>query len=69
MPDMDGATFYERMAELGIGDRFVLMTGGAYTPRATEFIGRGVCPSISKPFLLERLLTLLHELTRDRTAS
>jgi signal transduction histidine kinase/ActR/RegA family two-component response regulator len=69
MPDVDGAAFYERMVALGIGDRFVLMSGGAFTPRATEFVGRCACPSISKPFLLERLIVLLDEVTRDRTAS
>ncbi len=59
MPDVDGATFYERMRELGVADRFVLMTGGAFTPRAAAFIGANACPTIAKPFLLERLLALL----------
>ena len=64
MPGIDGVTFYERMEALGIADRFVLMTGGAFTPRAAEFIARRACPRIGKPFLLERLLTLLDEVTR-----
>ena len=69
MPEIDGAAFYERLTSLGIGDRFVLMTGGAYTPRTSEFISRGACPTISKPFLLERLLALLEQITLGRTAS
>lgn len=63
MPDIDGAAFHERMREMGIGDRFVLMTGGAFTPRAAEFVRTGVCPSIVKPFVLERLLALLDTVT------
>jgi two-component system NtrC family sensor kinase len=69
MPEVDGATFYARMAELGVADRFVLMTGGAFTPHAAEFVRRGVCPRIDKPFMLERLLTLLDQVTRDRPSS
>jgi DNA-binding NtrC family response regulator len=69
MPGMDGVTFYDRMLELGVGDRFILMTGGAFTARASEFIRSGACPSISKPFMLERLLALLDEVTQARRAS
>lgn len=69
MPEIDGAAFYERLKTLGIADRFVLMTGGAYTPRAAEFLSRGVCPTISKPFLLERLLALLEQVTHGPSAS
>lgn len=69
MPEMDGVTFYERMQSMGIADRFVLMTGGAFTPRASEFLARNACPSIGKPFLLERLLALLDSVSRSRRAS
>jgi len=69
MPDIDGAAFYERLTDLGIADRFVLMTGGAYTPRTSAFISRGVCPTISKPFLLERLLVILDQVTLGRSVS
>lgn len=69
MPELDGAELYDRLTKLGIGDRFVLMTGGAYTPRALEFMSRRVCPTISKPFLLERLLALLEQVTRGPSAS
>ena len=69
MPGTDGVTFYERMQEMGIADRFVVMTGGAFAPRAADFVRSGVCPSIGKPFLLERLLALLDEVTEARHAS
>ncbi|MDB4938625.1 MAG: Histidine kinase [Labilithrix sp.] len=69
MPDLDGAAFYARMEALGIADRFVLMTGGAFTERASEFMRRGACPRIGKPFLLERLLALFEDVTRDRPSS
>ena len=69
MPGTDGASFYERMELLGIADRFVLMTGGAFTPRAAEFIARDLCPRIGKPFPLEHLLDLLDDVTQGRSAS
>lgn len=69
MPGMDGVTFYERMLEMGVGDRFILMTGGAFTARASDFMRSGVCPCIGKPFLLERLLALLDDVTQARRAS
>ena len=66
MPEVDGATFYARMGELGVADRFVLMTGGAYTQGTAEFVAAKRCPSIPKPFQLERLLELLDDFARDR---
>lgn len=58
MPEVDGEMFHERMRELGVADRFVLMTGGAFTPRSAAFIATNACPTIAKPFQLERLLAL-----------
>lgn len=69
MPEVDGVAFYERMQAMGIAERFILMTGGAFTTRAAEFIARNACPNIGKPFLLERLLTLIDEVSRNRRAS
>jgi DNA-binding NtrC family response regulator len=66
MPEIDGVTFYERMQAMGIADRFVLMTGGAFAPRAASFVESRACPSISKPFLLERLLALLDRVAPPR---
>jgi CheY-like chemotaxis protein len=69
MPGMDGVTFYDRMLEMGVGDRFILMTGGAFTARASDFMRSEACPTISKPFPLERLLALLDDVTQARRAS
>ncbi|MDB4944401.1 MAG: Histidine kinase [Labilithrix sp.] len=68
MPDIDGATFYARMNALGVADRFILMTGGAFTQRAAEFIANRACPMIAKPFLVEELLALLDRVARRRQA-
>jgi len=69
MPGTDGPTFHARMTELGVGDRFVLMTGGAFTPRAQEFVAKNACPTIDKPFMVDHLLRVLDSVTRGRTAS
>jgi DNA-binding NtrC family response regulator len=66
MPEIDGVAFYERALRFGFGDRFILMTGGAFTPRASEFMARSACPSIDKPFQLEQLLALIEEVGRGR---
>jgi DNA-binding NtrC family response regulator len=69
MPEIDGAAFYEKMSELGIEDRFVLMSGGAFTDRGRELVASRVCPCIDKPFLIEELLTLLDEVTQGPPSS
>lgn len=66
MPILDGPMFHARMKDLGIDDRFVLMTGGAYTSRAAEFLDANACPKIDKPFRLEVLLALLEDVTLAR---
>jgi signal transduction histidine kinase/ActR/RegA family two-component response regulator len=69
MPEIDGVTFFEQMQSLGVEDRFLLMTGGAFTARAAEFVSRRACRSIEKPFMIDRLLALLDEVSRSRPAS
>jgi len=64
MPGVDGVAFYQRMVELGVAERFVLMTGGAFTPRAADFLETTACPTIAKPFMMERLLDLLDDVER-----
>ena len=66
MPDVDGVAFYEKMAALGVASRFILMTGGAFTPRAADFIAATPCPMIAKPFQLEELLALLDSVARKQ---
>jgi CheY-like chemotaxis protein len=69
MPEIDGVTFFEQMQSLGVENRFLLMTGGAFTQRAAEFVSRRACRSIEKPFMIDRLLALLDEVSRSRPAS
>ncbi len=73
MPVADGPAFHARMAELGVGSRFVLMTGGAFTARARAFVDGEVCARIEKPFRIDDLLQLLDRVgspvSPDRIAS
>jgi signal transduction histidine kinase/CheY-like chemotaxis protein len=68
MPVIDGVAFYEHMKRLGISDRFVLMTGGAYTPRATTFLATVQCARIAKPFTPAQLTAVLARVTNDAAA-
>ncbi len=64
MPDVTGMDFYEALARDGspLLDRVVFMTGGAYTERAREFLARVPNERIQKPFLPERLESLVARL-------
>jgi CheY-like chemotaxis protein len=62
MPEISGMELYERVRESHpeLADRFVFMTGGAFTDRARDFLERHGHPRIEKPFSLhdvERLLS------------
>lgn len=61
MAEIDGVSFFEEMSRRGIGDRFVVMTGGAWTPRAWTFLERRVCPVIEKPFMFHELLRVIDD--------
>jgi len=59
MPEIDGVAFYQRLKELGLDDRFVLMTAGAFSPRGEAFLREAPCRQIAKPFTPDTLLALL----------
>jgi signal transduction histidine kinase len=63
MPEIDGVEFYAHVEALGIGDRFVLMTAGAFTSHGEEFLRQAKCRRIGKPFTLDRLLAVLESAT------
>jgi signal transduction histidine kinase len=67
MPQFDGAAFYEEMKRLGAADRFVLMTGGAYTSRTTAFLANAQCARIEKPFTPDQLDAVLAKVTAKLT--
>jgi PAS domain S-box-containing protein len=61
MPGMSGMDLYEHIARErpGIEHRFVLMTGGAFTPRARKFLEDVPNHRLDKPFRLEALEAVL----------
>jgi len=52
MPEVSGMDVFEAVADrhVGLGDRFVFMTGGAFTPRARAFLDRVANERFEKPF-------------------
>ncbi len=52
MPEMSGMELHEWLAERdpALADRMVFITGGAFTPRAAEFLGRVDNLRLEKPF-------------------
>ena len=63
MPEIDGVAFYSHMESLGLANRFVLMTAGAYTLHGEEFLRQAKCRRIGKPFTLDKLLSVLSAVT------
>lgn len=52
MPDVTGMDIYEELEQRDpeMASRFVFMTGGAFTPRAREFVDRSPSKLLYKPF-------------------
>jgi DNA-binding NtrC family response regulator len=52
MPNMTGMDLFAEVArrQPGLERRFVFMTGGAFTPRATEFLAQVKNRRLEKPF-------------------
>ncbi|HWM84511.1 MAG TPA: ATP-binding protein, partial [Kofleriaceae bacterium] len=67
MRDLSGMDLYEqvRRARPGLEQRFVFMTGGAFTARARDFVAHVKVPCLSKPFHPHQVLAAL----RGRPAS
>jgi PAS domain S-box-containing protein len=62
MPGMTGMDLFEQVKRRAPerARRFVFMTGGAFTRRASEFLAEGDLPCIAKPFDLDELSRVLH---------
>jgi two-component system cell cycle sensor histidine kinase/response regulator CckA len=64
MPEVSGMDVYETMVEErpDIAQRFIFMTGGAFTERARAFLERVSNPKLEKPFdgKTLRMLVSLH---------
>ena len=63
MPDMTGMDLHaELSARLpDYADRMIFLTGGAFTPRAREFLDRVHNPWIEKPVELQQLRALVRD--------
>jgi PAS domain S-box-containing protein len=71
MPDIPGFDIFEAVvaSHPELADRFVFMTGGAFTERAREFLRTVSNPRLEKPFLVEDIERLLHERAGTSPAS
>jgi CheY-like chemotaxis protein len=61
MPEMSGAEVYAaaRSAWPELADRFIFITGGAFSPEARRFLDEAAISCINKPFQVEELLDLI----------
>jgi signal transduction histidine kinase/DNA-binding response OmpR family regulator len=61
MPEMSGAEFYQVVKQRwpDVAQRFIFITGGAFSPEARRFLDEAVIACINKPFQLDELLELI----------
>ena len=66
MPEMTGMDLYAELGKLAgdQADRLVFVTGGAFTPRAREFLERVPNARVEKPIDFQNLRLLLRNLRR-----
>jgi signal transduction histidine kinase/ActR/RegA family two-component response regulator len=71
MPEMSGMGFHEavRARWPALAERFVFVTGGAFSPDAKRFLEESVCSVIQKPFRVEDLLALIERKAREAAGS
>jgi CheY-like chemotaxis protein len=67
MPELSGMRLYEvvRARWPSLAERFVFVTGGAFSPDARRFLEESVCAIIHKPFRVEDLLALIDRKARE----
>ncbi len=67
MPDISGIAVYEQVEKQHpeVADRFVFMTGGAFTERAREFLEQHQGPRLEKPFDIRDVEALIHRRQAD----
>ena len=61
MPEMSGADVYRLVSERwpGLEQRFIIITGGAFSPEARRFMEEGVVTCVNKPFQLNEILEII----------
>lgn len=66
MPELDGPSFYERVGALHprLLDRLVFLTGGAFTPRAKEFVASASPLVLEKPISSKELLGVVRRIAQ-----
>jgi PAS domain S-box-containing protein len=71
MPEMSGIDLHEALARVSptLAGRMVFLTGGAFTPRAREFLSNIKNPCVEKPFLPRDLQELVRSLLAEGPAS
>jgi signal transduction histidine kinase len=69
MPEMSGIELYMTAKKEFpvLADRFVFVTGGAFSSEARQFLEQAVT-CLNKPFTIEELMALIDEKTADRVA-
>jgi signal transduction histidine kinase/ActR/RegA family two-component response regulator len=68
MPEMSGMELYAAVGERypGLADRFVFVTGGAFSGEARRFLEESVPAVIQKPFSVDDLLVLVDTIASGR---
>jgi CheY-like chemotaxis protein len=71
MPEMSGMDLHEELERLSPtqAGRMVFLTGGAFTPRAREFLSQVKNPFMEKPFLPKELQVLVRSLLTPGSVS
>jgi two-component system, cell cycle sensor histidine kinase and response regulator CckA len=69
MPEVSGMGLHEQVRARwpALAERFVFVTGGAFSPDAKRFLEESTCAVIQKPFRVEDLLALVERKTREDT--
>jgi signal transduction histidine kinase len=67
MPDMSGVELYQAVKQQwpDLAERFIFITGGAFSPEARRFLEDGDVACINKPFQLRELLELIEARVGD----
>jgi len=70
MPEMSGMELHAIVRDRfpGLADRFIFVTGGAFSADAKRFLDESVCAVIQKPFRVEDLLALIDRKSSEAAA-
>lgn len=63
MPDMTGPELFRTACQdrPELAERFIFMTGGAFTDHAREFLEHTSCPTLSKPFTIANVYRVVEQ--------